>query len=237
MDLWIGTSGFQYPEWKGKFYPETMPAAKMLPYYAERFGTTEINYSFRQIPKETTIQKWASSTPGRFKFSFKAPQKVTHFARLRDCGDTVRFFHSVITSLRDKLGCVLFQLPPGFKRDIPRLRDFLTEVPKGMRATFEFRDKSWFTDETFDALREFNAALCLAENEDLATPFIPTGDFGYLRLRRIDYSTSDLKERAKFIHAQAKQWRDVFIYFKHEETCVGPKFADELTKLLEKLSD
>jgi uncharacterized protein YecE (DUF72 family) len=112
MDLWIGTSGFQYPEWKGKFYPEKMPPGKMLPYYAERFTTTEINYSFRQIPSEKSIQSWAGSTPSRFKFSFKAPQKVTHFAKLRNCDETVRFFHVVISALGNKLGCVLFQLPP-----------------------------------------------------------------------------------------------------------------------------
>jgi uncharacterized protein YecE (DUF72 family) len=231
MELWIGTSGFQYPEWKGKFYPDKMPAAKMLAYYSERFGTTEINYSFRQIPSEKSIQNWKGSTPDRFRFSFKAPQKITHFARLRDCGDTVRFFQSVISSLGKKQGGVLFQLPPGFKKDVPQLRDFLAEVPKEMRATCEFRDPSWFTDETYDALRESNAALCLAENEELATPFIPTANFGYLRLRRLDYTAADLKERAKFIHAQSKLWRDAFIYFKHEETCVGPKFANELMKV------
>jgi uncharacterized protein YecE (DUF72 family) len=234
MNLWIGTSGFQYPEWKGKFYPEKMPPGKMLPYYAERFPTTEINYSFRQIPSEKSIQSWATSTPSRFKFSFKAPQKVTHFAKLRNCDETVRFFHAVISALGNKLGCVLFQLPPGFKRDTPLLRSFIGAIPKGMRAAFEFRDASWFNDEVFEALREPNVALCIAEGESLASPFISTADFGYLRLRLEDYTPSQIKERAAFVRAQAGQWQDAFIYFKHEETCVGPKFANQMIKLLER---
>jgi uncharacterized protein YecE (DUF72 family) len=237
MDLWVGTSGFQYPEWKGKFYPEKMPASKMLPFYAERFSTTEINYSFRQIPGEKAIQNWASSTPPRFTFSFKAPQKVTHFARLRNCGETVQFFHSVIANLGNKLGCVLFQLPPGFKRDTNLLHAFLGELPNGMRAAFEFRDASWFEDEVFETLRGANAALCIAESETLATPFISTAKFGYLRLRREDYTPSQVKERAKFVHEQATQWRDAFIYFKHEETCVGPEFATQMIKSMERLSN
>jgi uncharacterized protein YecE (DUF72 family) len=232
MHLWIGTSGYQYPEWKGTFYPEKLPASKMLSYYAERFATTEINYSFRQIPSAKAIQNWAASTPSRFKFSFKAPQKVTHFARLRDCADTVKFFDSVISDLGDKLGSVLFQLPPAFKRDTPRLRAFLDDLPPRMQAALEFRHDSWLVDEVFDALREHNAALCIAETEELATPPIQTADFGYLRLRRLDYSPADIQRWAKFVHSQTHQWHNAFIYFKHEETGSGPKFAVQMSDAL-----
>jgi len=232
MDIWIGTSGFQYPEWKGKFYPEKLPASKMLPFYAERFSSTEINYSFRRIPSEKAIQSWASSTPDHFKFSFKAPQKVTHFARLRDCGETMQFFHRAIAPMGRKLGCVLIQLPPGFKSDASRLHDFLDDLPTGMRIAFEFRDESWFEDETYGILRKFNAALCLAESEDLATPLESTADFGCLRLRRLDYSADDIHERAEFVKSQAKHWGDAFIYFKHEETCAGPGFARQMLDAL-----
>jgi len=233
MQPWIGTSGFQYAEWKGKFYPEKMPASKMLPFYAERLATTEINYSFRRIPSAGTIQAWAAATPERFKFSFKAPQTITHFAKLRDAAETVRYFHSVIAALGDKLGAVLFQLPASFKRDVPLLDAFLGEAPKTMRVAFEFRDASWFEDEVFEILRKHNAALCIAENEELATPPVATADFGYLRLRREVYRSADIKRWAEAIFQHADEWREAFIYFKHEETGVGPKFAGQMIAALE----
>jgi uncharacterized protein YecE (DUF72 family) len=236
MQPWIGTSGYQYPEWKGSFYPEKLSASKMLSFYAERFATTEINYSFRQIPSTKAIQNWAASTPPRFKFSFKAPQKVTHFARLRDCADTLKFFGSVISELGDKLGTVLFQLPPGFKCDVPLLRAFLNDLPAKMGAAFEFRQASWFNDETFDVLREHNAALCIAETEEFATPAIQTADFGYLRLRRLDYSPSDIRRWAEFVQSHNRNWREALIYFKHEETALGPKFASQMLNALESVS-
>jgi len=236
MQLWIGTSGYQYPEWKGSFYPEKLSASKMLSFYAEQFATTEINYSFRQIPSAKAIQNWAGSTPPRFKFSFKAPQKVTHFARLRNCADTLIFFGSVIFELGDKLGAVLFQLPPGFKSDAPLLRAFLRDLPTKMRAAFEFRHASWFSDETFNVLREHNTALCIAETEEFATPAVQTADFGYLRLRRLDYSPAGIRRWAEFVQSQNRNWRDALIYFKHEETCVGPKFASQMSKALQSLS-
>lgn len=232
MHLWIGTSGFQYAEWKGTFYPETLPTAKMLPYYAERFPATEINYTFRQIPSTKTMERWSSLTPEGFRFSLKAPQKVTHFARLRDCADTLRYFHQVTSQLGSKLGPVLFQLPPAFTKDAPQLAAFLDEVPNGMRAAFEFRHTSWFDDEVFVLLRQWNAALCIADSESLATPLVATADFGYLRLRREDYQTSDLVEWAATIGAKGPEWRETFIFFKHEESGVGPKFAAEMQRLL-----
>jgi uncharacterized protein YecE (DUF72 family) len=231
MQLWIGTSGFQYPEWKGKFYPATLPASRMLPYYAERFASTESNYSFRQIPSLKTLEKWAAATPERFKFSFKAPQKITHFAKLRGCEDTVRFFHDTVATMGAKLGATLFQLPPTLKKDRDLLAAFLAGLPEGMSAAFEFRHTSWFDDEVFACLREHRAALCIAESADLETPPIVTAEFGYLRLRREDYTSAQIAKWAKFVRARS-EWREAFVYFKHEEACVGPKFAEEFKERL-----
>lgn len=227
MNLWIGTSGFQYPEWRGTFYPEVFPTSKMLPYYAERFSSTEVNYTFRRIPSAKTIDAWSQATPARFKFSLKAPQKVTHFAKLRDCSDTLRYFQQVVSALEAKLGAVLFQLPPGFKKDVAVLAAFLEELPTGMRAAFEFRHESWFDDEVFAALRSRNAALCIADSQKLSTPVVATADFGYLRLRREDYVGADIARWAETVQTTAAQWSDAFVYFKHEESGIGPKFAAE----------
>jgi uncharacterized protein YecE (DUF72 family) len=232
MNIWIGTSGFQYPEWKGRFYPEKISTRLMLPYYAERFASTESNYSFRSIPSRKTIDAWAAATPESFRFSFKAPQKVTHFAKLRGCAETVAFFHGAIAPMGEKLGAVLFQLPPTFKKDAALLASFLGDVPPGMRSAFEFRHESWFDDEVFGCLRDHEAALCVAENETLATPAVATAGFGYLRLRREDYTPAQIKRWARWIEEQRTRWSDVFIYFKHEEHAVGPKFAQQMQAAL-----
>jgi len=232
MQIWIGTSGYQYPEWKGKFYPEDLSATKMLGYYADRFSTTEINYSFRQIPKETTVAKWVKETPEDFRFTFKAPQKVSHFAKLRNCGEIMAHFHEVMLGLGEKRACVLIQLPPNFEKNTDVLLGFLKELPKGMNAAFEFRHESWFDDEVYAHLRKFGAALALAESEELSTPKIVTADFGYLRLRREDYKTGDLKLWADFVKEQKEKWKNVFIYFKHEETGAGPVFAKKMQELM-----
>ncbi|MFL6568360.1 MAG: DUF72 domain-containing protein [Chthoniobacterales bacterium] len=232
MELWIGTSGFQYAEWKGTFYPEDMPTSKMLSYYAERFSTTEINYSFHRIPSAKTIEGWFKATPERFKFSLKAPQKVTHWAKLRNCGDTLRYFHQVICDLEKKLGCVLFQLPPSLKKDAALLEAFLADVPDGMRCAFEFRDAAWFSDDVFELLKKKNLALCIADSEKLSTPDVATADYGYLRLRREDYQEADVARWSEAIKARNAQWSDAFVYFKHEESGIGPKLAQQMMKLL-----
>lgn len=229
MHLWIGTSGFQYPEWKGKFYPATLPASRMLPYYAEHFSSTESNYSFRQIPSLKTLEKWAAATPSGFKFSFKAPQKITHLAKLRGCGETVRFFHDTIQTLGSKLGATLFQLPPTLKKDRELLAAFLSERPAESTAAFEFRHPSWFDDDVFACLQQHGAALCLAEAPNLETPPVATTDFGYLRLRREDYTSPQIARWAEFVQAR-REWREAFVYFKHEEAGVGPRFAQEFKK-------
>jgi uncharacterized protein YecE (DUF72 family) len=232
MTNWIGTSGFQYAEWKGKFYPEDISAAKMLAYYSARFSTTEVNYSFRRIPSIAAVTKWAEATPEEFRFSFKAPQKVTHFAKLRNCGDVLEVFARAISEMREKLGIVLFQLPPTFKKDAPLLAEFLGQLPAAFRAAFEFRHASWFDDDVFEALRSHNVALCIAETEDFATPFVATADFAYLRPRREDYTDAKISDWSDHLRSQEGQWREAFIYFKHEETAIGPKFAGQLVELL-----
>jgi uncharacterized protein YecE (DUF72 family) len=232
MNHWIGTSGFQYPEWKGPFYPKDLPASKMLGFYADRFPTTEVNYSFRRIPSPKTIQNWWAGTPERFKFSLKAPQKVTHFAKLRNCGDTMRYFCQVICDLEGKLGPVLFQLPPNFKKDTGLLGAFLEDVPAGLRAAFEFRNPSWFDEEVFALLNSKNIALCIAESADLSTPVVATADYGYLRLRREDYSDADMERWATAIKEKEEVWPDVFVYLKHEESGIGPKLALQLMGML-----
>jgi uncharacterized protein YecE (DUF72 family) len=206
----------------------------MLPYYAERLSTTEINYTFRRIPSAKTIQAWWDATPERFKFSLKAPQKVTHFAKLQNCGDTLRYFCQVISDLEAKLGVVLFQLPPAFKKDAALLASFLDEVPPGMRAAFEFRHASWFDEEIFALLNSKNIALCIAESADLSTPVVATADYGYLRLRREDYTDADMTRWAEAIKEKGNVWPDVFVYLKHEESGIGPKLATQLRELLSK---
>lgn len=232
MKSWIGTSGFQYPEWKGKFYPDDMSKAKMLAFYAAQFGTTEVNYTFRSIPSAKTIERWFSETPEKFRFSLKAPQRVTHFAKLKDCGEVMDTFFKAVSGLGEKMGPVLFQLPPSFKADAGLLREFLRSLPKRMRAALEFRHESWFTDDVFGILSERNTALCIAETAELQTPRVATADFGYLRPRREDYTPSQIKGWARFLSEQSKAWSEAFVYFKHEETCVGPGFATALMKAL-----
>ncbi|MDQ6622199.1 MAG: DUF72 domain-containing protein [Verrucomicrobiota bacterium] len=228
MELWIGTSGFQYKEWKGSFYPEDLPASKMLAYYAERFATTEVNYTFHRIPSAKTIEGWWKGTPERFCFSLKAPQKVTHWSKLRNCGDTLRFFHQVVCDLEKKLGCVLFQLPPTLKKDAALLEAFLQDIPDGMRAAFEFREPGWFSDDIFELLKRKNLALCIAESEKLNTPNESTADYGYLRLRREDYGEADIARWSEAVRARSNEWSDAYVYFKHEESGIGPKLAQQM---------
>jgi uncharacterized protein YecE (DUF72 family) len=228
----VGTSGFQYKEWKGKFYPRDLPEKKMLGYYAERLNTTEINYTFRRIPSANVIASWTAETPASFRFSLKAPQLVTHIKRLRNCNEVLRAFWNAGSGLQDKLGMVLFQLPPFFKKDATVLSDFLASLPGKMKAAFEFRHESWFDDEVFAALRAKNVALCIADSEKLSTPTIATADLSYFRLRDEGYATKDIKRWAKIIDKHRTKAKDVYVYFKHEETGSGPEFAKILIDAL-----
>lgn len=226
--IWVGTSGFQYPEWKGTFYPETLSTAKMLPFYASHFSTTEINYSFYRIPSEKTLTNWSAGTPAQFRFSMKAPQEITHVRKLRDCAEVLDRFCKVLKALETKLGPVLFQLPPFLRNDIALLKDFLATLPAGVRGTFEFRHASWFNDETFAALKSRNVALCIADTEKSTTPIVTTADFGYFRLRNPAYKKSDITRWAKEITKCQDSWKETYVYFRHEETGTGPKFAQQL---------
>jgi uncharacterized protein YecE (DUF72 family) len=179
----VGTSGYNYPEWRGSFYPDKFPTGKMLPYYAERFSTVEINYTFYRMPSPKTVAGWDAETPAGFCFVLKAPRRITHDARLKGVDEPLRYFLDVARALGPKLGPVLFQLPPNFKKDLGRLGDLLVLLPPGLRAAFEFRHDSWFDDEVYERLRARNDALCVADTEKGTTPMVATADWGYLRLR------------------------------------------------------
>src|SRR5688572_16528457 len=230
--IWVGTSGFQYPEWKGKFYPEKFSPKKMLAYYSERFNSTESNYTFRRMPSESTLANWAAQTPEQFRFSLKAPQEITHFRKLRDCESVVRHFAEVSQALGSKLGAVLFQLPPALHCDLPLLRDFLAILPPRLKSAFEFRHESWFSDEVFSALRSANCALCIADSEKLHTPIEFTASHAYFRLRDEGYVTADIKRWASEVRKASAKANDTYVYFKHEEKGIGPEFAQQLLGFL-----
>ena len=228
----IGTSGYNYPEWRGSFYPEKFPTGKMLAYYAERFDTVEINYTFYRMPNARTIAGWVAETPAAFSFTLKAPQRITHFARLRSIDDPLRYFLDTAAGLGPKLGPLLFQLPPNFKKDLARLGGLLERLPAGRRCALEFRHESWFADDVYERLRAANAALCVADTEEATTPLEVTADWGYLRLRDQGYTTGDIEGWSRRIQDMGGRWRDVFVYFKHEEAGAGPAFARQLQALL-----
>ena len=227
--LYAGTSGWAYPQWKPDFYPAKLAAAKFLGYYSSRLNSVELNYTFRRFPTGKLLSGWIAATPENFKFAVKANQAITHIKRLKDSEDVTSRFLASLGALRDagKLGPVLFQLPPFLRCDLPRLKNFLAQLPRDTRAAFEFRHDSWFTDEVFAVLREANAALCEAESEKLETPHVRTADFTYFRLRKQSYSAKERSELAKRAHELA-QSGDVFTYFKHEDTPEGALYAEDL---------
>jgi len=230
MNVYAGSSGYSYKEWKGPFYPKDLPEAQMLQFYAERFRTVEINNTFYRMPNASVLEEWAATVPADFKFVIKASRQITHNKRLKDVSDSVSYLLKVAGALKEKLGPLLFQLPPYLKKDAPRLREFLGLLPKGTRAAFEFRHQSWFDDETFATLREHGAVLCIAEAEnDLEIPFVSTADWGYLRLRRPDYGDPELKEWVQKLRQQ--NWRDVFVFFKHEDEGKAPLMAKQFLEL------
>ena len=232
MAIWVGTSGYNYPEWKGTFYPETLSAAKMLPYYAERFPTVEINYTFYRAPNEKILDGWSKATPERFKLTLKAPKRITHDARLRDCGDRVRQFLETAATLGPKLGVLLFQLPPNLKKDLTLFDAFLDTFPPRVCAAFEFRHASWLDDEVYARLRARNLALCVADSDRLSTPVVMTADYGYFRLRDEGYTPADIARWGDVIAEATSACGDVFVYFKHEESGKGPEFGKLLMQKL-----
>jgi len=228
--LFVGTSGWAYPSWKPKFYPEKLPQKNFLKYYATQLNTVEVNFTFRQLVKETTIEKWLNETPQEFRFGIKAHQVITHIKRLKATEDFVKRFLGTIEALAraERLGPVLFQLPPNLKADRELLETFLTTIPRGLRAAFEFRHTSWFGDDIFHMLHEYNIALCVAETEERTTPDVVTADFCYYRFRKPTYTPDERRDMVDRIQQHLGQNRDVFAYFKHEETPEGALSAVEV---------
>ena len=232
MRFLVGTSGFSYKEWKGNFYPEKIAPAKMLSYYAERLGTVEINMTFRRFPKASVLESWAEQVPESFRFVLKARQVITHFKRLQDVERETDDFLRSASALRQRLGPILFQLPPNFKKDVPRLDRFLSFVGDRAKLVFEFRHESWFDAELHDSLRKHGAAMCVADGEDLPeTDLVRTADWGYVRLRREAYTDESLRNWRQKIESQ--DFSEAFVFFKHEEAGAGPKMAARFMELAE----
>jgi uncharacterized protein YecE (DUF72 family) len=232
MNIYVGTSGYSYKEWKGAFYPPKLPAKQMLAYYGMHFQTVEINYTFKRMPTAAVLQTWADAVPADFQFALKAPEQITHRKRLKDVDDILTKFLEVAGQLKKRTGPLLFQLPPNFKKDASRLQAFLDLLPTKRRVAFEFRHPSWFDDEVFDVLRARHAALCIAdEKDDLRVPFVATSDWGCLRLRRSEYDDATLKKWLKQMRQQ--EWKEVFVFFKHEDQAKGPRFANRFLQLAE----
>jgi uncharacterized protein YecE (DUF72 family) len=229
MQMLAGTSGYSYKEWLGQFYPKKLPAKEMLRYYAGHFPTVEINNTFYRMPKEEMLAGWRKEVPASFSFTLKAPQRITHQKRLKESGEEVAEFLRRAAVLGSQLGVVLYQLPPFMRKDLPRLRDFLALLPSDRRAAFEFRHESWQDDEIYTALRERDAALCVADTDEGDTPFVCTSGTGYLRLRRTHYDEKDLLAWVERIQAQPLE--RVYIYFKHEDEALGTKFAQRFAEL------
>ena len=223
--IWIGTSGYNYLEWKGTFYPADMASAKMLPYYSARFPTVEINYTFYRMPTEKLVGGWSAQTPSPFKLTLKAPRRITHDSRLRDCAEPVEAFCRVARTLADKLGTLLFQLPPFLRKNLDVFDAFLEMLPEGTPAAFEFRHVSWLDEEIYERLKRRNLALCIADSEKLSTPVRITADYAYFRLRDEGYTPDGIKRWGDTIASEAASCREVFVYFKHEEEGRGPEFA------------
>jgi uncharacterized protein YecE (DUF72 family) len=230
MTLYVGTSGYSYKEWKGSFYPEKLPAKEMLPYYATRLPAVEINNTFYRLPQKSVLEHWKDQVPPGFKFSVKASQRITHFKRLKETEEETRYLLDTAAALEDRLGPVLFQLPPNMKKDLPRLELFVTCLPKETKATFEFRHQTWFDDDVLELLSRGNHALCISDTDDLPVSHIDkTADWGYLRLRRVNYSDENLVEWFKRVIDQ--NWKNAFVFFKHEDEGTGPRLAGQFLQL------
>jgi uncharacterized protein YecE (DUF72 family) len=222
--LLAGASGYSFKEWKGVFYPAELKAEDMLPYYAERLPTVEINSSFYRMPKSEVLANWAATTPAHFRFAIKASRRITHVSRIKaeSAAEPLGYLYRNLAALGDKRGPVLFQLPPNLKKDLPRLQEFLSLLPADHLATFEFRSDSWFTDDVYAALKEAGAALCLSEREDNAPPpLVETASWGYVRLRLEEYTDATLEAWVRTLAATS--WDEVFAWFMHVPT--APAYA------------
>jgi len=230
MKLHIGTSGYSYKEWKGNFYPEDLPAKEMLSYYARRLPAVEINNTFYRLPQASMIENWRAQVPDEFCFSIKATQRITHIKRLNNVAEETKYLLDTSRLLGERLGVVLFQLPPNMKKDSGRLKSFLELLPSDTRAAFEFRHETWFDDEIFYLLRKKDCGLVVSDTDEKPlSEIISTAGWGYLRLRRTAYDENDLADWMKRVRDQ--NWEDAFIFFKHEDEGVGPKLAARFLEL------
>jgi len=229
----IGTSGYNYPEWRGSFYPEKFATNRMLGFYAEHFNTVEVNYTFYRMPTPTLLDGWARGTPDAFRFTLKAPRRITHDSKLQRCEELTQVFCKTAATLGSKSGVLLFQLPPTFKRDDAVFGAFLDLIPEGTRAAFEFRHTSWHDDAVFEALRQRNFALCIADSEKMSTPVVTTATYAYFRLRDEGYQAADIDRWASVVRTR-EGIGDAFVYFKHEEQGKGPEFARALGEALQR---
>jgi uncharacterized protein YecE (DUF72 family) len=230
MQLFVGTSGYSYPKWKGSFYPAKLPQKEMLSYYSQHFAAVEINNTFYKMPTESELMSWAAQVPRSFRFAIKGPQTITHRKRLKEVAEPTKHLFQIVVLLRNRLGPILFGLHPNFKKDLPRLQAFLKLIPRKTKVAFEFRHASWFDDEVIDCLRQHRAAFCIAHTDDFPSPeFVATANWGYVRLRREKYSKKDL---AKWVaKIQSQPWKECHVFFKHEDTGTGPKFAAQFLRL------
>jgi uncharacterized protein YecE (DUF72 family) len=230
MKVRAGTSGYSFKEWKGNFYPLDLKPDAMLGYYADRFPTVEINNTFYRLPKTHVLEEWAAQTPPTFTFTLKASQRITHFMRLKpEAADAVNFLLKATSVLGDRLGAILFQLPPNLKKDLALLHNFLELLPTDRRYAFEFRHESWFDEGTFRLLRDRDIAMCVAEQDEFKCPVVCTATWGYLRLHRLDYSESALAEWAKCVGDQS--WSEAYVFFKHDDGVgSGPPVVEAFIK-------
>jgi len=230
MDLFVGTSGFSYKEWKGSFYPEKIPAKEMLAYYASRLPAVEINNTFYRLPQKSMLENWRDQVPPGFRFSVKASQKITHFKRLNGVASETTYLLDTAAALGDRLGPILFQLPPNMKKDLARLASFLEGLPVGTKATWEFRHPTWLEDDVLELLASKNHALCISDTDDMPVNHVDkTADWGYLRLRRVNYTAENLTEWLQRVRDQ--NWQEAFVFFKHEDEGTGPRLAGEFLNM------
>ena len=230
MNLYVGTSGYSYKEWKGKFYPANLAAKEMLPYYAAKLPAVELNNTFYRLPQPGMIETWKAQVPENFRFSVKASQGITHFRRLKDAADATKRMLDIFSGLDDRLAAVIYRMPEDFEKDLKRLASFLKHLPPNPPAVFDFRHPSWFDDDVRQLLRDDNRALCISDTDELPVSRIDkTADWGYVRLRRVNYSAADLRDWISRLKDQ--DWKTAFVFFKHEDEGNGPRLAAEFISL------
>ncbi len=230
MKLWVGTSGYSYKEWKGSFYPQDLPDKDMLSCYATQLPAVEINNTFYRLPTTSLLESWSEQVPAGFRFVLKASRRITHIKRLKECEEETEYLFKTAETLGERLGAILFQLPPFLRKDAPRLIGFLKLVPKSTKSAFEFRHESWFEKDIYDSLKEKECAVCFADTEDnKLAALVSTSSWGYMRLRKQTYDEKDLGEWVKKIGHQ--KWDEAFVFFKHEDGGIGPKLAHRFLEL------